>query len=427
MSGDALSFQRTFSQSARRGSLGIKHHGRGLPPVASWQHRPLLLRVSSDVPMLCEGGVNLPLNYTKPTVFESNLFVGEVLFRIRGTPNSAQDPWAESMPYHGKKRAMVVVVQGKFKKRLCFNEIKSGFECQRPISVNLLAKTAVAACKVVQSGIESDITAQKPYMRNHLITSADVVTITPQDGVPPNIMGGEPPEQGPWADKKARRNLMKNEDYRRNTYFEVGNTYTFGFHSDKLFFLEFRAKLPWPAGYISFDGYLNGQPFPFFARKDDGQYLWKFELWHEVLLSKAPPDTMETVRLGGLMLPQGRRKSRVSLPFPMEGSLLGKGKGSSFNVLLRGLMPPDEDSDSDDEEVKPCKQRLQAARAEQRLLKLQMNAMLHAVYAPPVALTPAQAEMRESVLRAVEKAEQEMRASHSIPFDPDETTRYIEK
>eukprot|EP01059_Diplonema_ambulator_P001053 TRINITY_DN10810_c0_g1_i1.p1 TRINITY_DN10810_c0_g1~~TRINITY_DN10810_c0_g1_i1.p1 ORF type:complete len:427 (+),score=81.73 TRINITY_DN10810_c0_g1_i1:38-1318(+) len=394
----------------------IKPHGRGLPPVTGWPHRPLLFRVASDAPMLCEGGVNLPLNSTKATPFESTLFVGEMLLRIRGVPNGAEDPW--SGVYQGKKRTMAVIVQGQFKKRISYNDAKSGFECSKPLSVSILAKTAIAMCKVVQPGLESDVSGPKPYVRNFLAASADALTVSPPGTTPPPIMGGEPPENGPWADKKARRHALRNEETRKSYYFEPGNVYTFGFNSDKLHLLEFKAKLSWPAPDLHFGLYLNGQPFPFQAMTSDGKVLWKFELWHESLLKYAGPEVMEGMGRMGMFA--SRRKSRMSLP--QTESLYSR--RPSRPKVMPAVSDDDEDG-SDCDRLEAAQNRLDRLIHEQALLRHHMDLMLQTAPRPPPPLTTAHMQLQTLIAHAVERTEKTMKQASSAPFDPAETRKYI--
>eukprot|EP01061_Rhynchopus_euleeides_P022663 TRINITY_DN37035_c0_g1_i1.p1 TRINITY_DN37035_c0_g1~~TRINITY_DN37035_c0_g1_i1.p1 ORF type:complete len:433 (+),score=97.27 TRINITY_DN37035_c0_g1_i1:42-1301(+) len=395
-------------------------HHRGLPPLSAWGHRPLLFRVAPEVPVICEGGVNLPLNFSRPTAFESELFVGEALFRVRNVQGAANDPWATGKQYHGKKRLMAFVVQGKFKQRLTFADVKNGFECHRPLQVNWFAKPALqaclTACKYVQPGLESNITGPHPYVRNFLAASADTFTVTTPGEKPPEIMGGEPPEIGYWPDKKARRTALKSEACRREHIFDPANTYTFGFHSDKMMFLDFKAKLPLGRD-LDMSHYLSGQPFPFLAKTGDGRALWKFELWHETLLSKAG-DVMDTNRLGMGVL--SRKISRHASMTEQSTAILKR--SSSYRTRKDA---ESEESESD-EDVQELRYRLKDLQREQLILRMRMNSMLRAGGGETTIKTAAHKEFSDAVMRAVDDATEKMRDGRSKPFESTETTRFLQ-
>ena len=409
----------------------FKPHGRGLPPLASWRHHPLLFRVNPDVPKACEGGYNIPLNPSLPTAFETPLFVGEVLFRIRNVRDGQEDAWADEAKYAGKKRLMVLVVQGKFKKRLSFGDVKSGFECQRPLQVGWLAKPALSACltacKYVQPGLEANVVnSPQPYVRNYLASSCDTFTITPPGDTVPPITGGEPPENGPWPDKKARRNALKLESSRKEKYYEPANTYTFGFHSDKMMFLDFKAKLPLGRD-LDMSQYLNGQPFPFLSKTLDGEFLWKFELWHEALLSKTPKEMWDTT-LGhrGLELSMKERNMGARKSLAEQG--LGLPKRASSYRLRKDTFGADalsEESESD-EDVKELRYRLQDLHNEQNHLCQQMDSMVRNGD-KAFSTTPAHKEFSASVAAAITSATLTLKSSNSKPFDEAESYHFLKE
>ena len=387
----------------------FKVHGRGVPPAATWPQKCMLFRVASDVAMKCEGGMYIPLNPARPMPFETKLFEGEVVFRVKGAPHSARDPWANGGPYASKKRQMVFVVQGTFKKRLNYNDVKSMFECKRPLDIGFFAraatKAALATIKVIQPGLEADIGCEKPFVRNYLCTACDALSCTEKGRSPHPILGGEPPEEL-FTDRKQRRTTLKNENERKQRFFETNKIYTFGFHSDKLCFLDFTAKIP--LNTLQLDMYLNGQPFPFEARTTDGQILWKFELWHEHLLAKVPPDQIDRSVVFDCIFTDRRRSRAVP------------GKDSPVVVEDEAVLKPkDLNFDSD------CDQmiRLLQISSEQRFLRSQMNAMLRS---PPknCLKTDAHKKLLRIVDEAAVKAAESQNGELS-PFDGKQTAQIL--
>eukprot|EP01060_Flectonema_neradi_P013326 TRINITY_DN2008_c1_g1_i1.p1 TRINITY_DN2008_c1_g1~~TRINITY_DN2008_c1_g1_i1.p1 ORF type:complete len:462 (+),score=74.42 TRINITY_DN2008_c1_g1_i1:74-1387(+) len=386
----------------------FKVHGRGVPPAASWPHKNLLFRVASDVAMKCEGGMHIPLNPARPMPFETKLFEGEVVFRIKGAKNSAKDPWEPGGIYATKKRQMVFVVQGTFKKRLNFNDVKSMFECKRPLDIGFFARaatrTALTLIRAIQPGLEADILCDKPYVRNWLCTACDALSCTDKGKAPHRILGGEPPEEL-FPDRKQRRQTLKLESERKQRFFETNKIYTFGFHSDKLCFLDFTAKVPLHS--LQLDVYLNGQPFPFEARTTDGQVLWKFELWHEHLLAKVPPEQIDRGLVLESIFTGDRRRSRAVVP------------GSAEEPVLE---PRDLNFEVDDNDYLA---RLANLTAEQRLLRNQMNMMLRS---PPkhCLITEAHRELVRLVDEAtVAAANSTLQQGVLSPFDGHQTAQLL--
>eukprot|EP01065_Artemidia_motanka_P048145 TRINITY_DN7703_c0_g1_i1.p1 TRINITY_DN7703_c0_g1~~TRINITY_DN7703_c0_g1_i1.p1 ORF type:complete len:495 (+),score=159.07 TRINITY_DN7703_c0_g1_i1:62-1486(+) len=287
-----------------------------LPPIEQWPHRPLLLRFSPTQKLLhCSHDPScMAINPTERVKFETELFRGEVVVRVRDCRpgRDCDDPWAPGHPsgFSAKKRAFVMTFQGQFKEDVSFADVLSGFQCQRPLKLSRLATLATKMIKSFHSIISEDITGDKPYVLEPLCAACDAANkCAADDARRPDILAGQPEETlGPWKTVKERRKAMKSEAERKRHHYEKGVTYTFGFHSDKFIFTEFRAKLLYGMGSMYFPDYLSGQGFPFLAKTVDGRVIWHVELWHEGLLQDTPP--YMTVRGEGPS-PAVRRQSRA--------------------------------------------------------------------------------------------------------------------
>lgn len=287
-----------------------------LPEADQWPHSPVLLRFSPRVRLLsCSHNPScLPINPEKPIRFETALFRGELVVRIKDAvmKPGCDNPWEPGHPsgYAQKKRMFVMMVKGQFKEDIGFDEVISGFQCYRPLDIGTLANMALRGVKMVQN-INEDIRSKEPWICNFLAAAADAAHKVSARSAKHDIMGGQPDEcLGIWKTTKERRQRLKLKEERQKYTFEKGITYTFGFHSDKFFFTEMRAKLSsYPAIWLYMPDYLNGQGFPFMARAGGmgaapggtrEPYLWFVELWHTGLLEKTPKDWIRDMTSGPL-------------------------------------------------------------------------------------------------------------------------------
>mmetsp|Transcript_4835 Transcript_4835/g.6229 ORF Transcript_4835/g.6229 Transcript_4835/m.6229 type:complete len:728 (-) Transcript_4835:265-2448(-) len=263
-----------------------------LPPKSEWPDYPILVRCSEDVDMKI--GFNnvsaygaLPINdELHPIPFETNLFKGIAMIRIADLSTSPIDY------FKGKRRKMQVCVQGKFKKPLRYDQVFGGQEFNgglRNIPGKWLIKWAFELLKPrLPKSFESDLFGQKPYFLSPLVLTAQKMRA--DRGEPQAVTDFEIEEEMGLIlgeqyigknDDKGRKKTFGGAGALANTYFDTDLVYTFDYFQQFLrsdqFALDLGVKL------LDLSHYLGEQPLLLTMAKDleSGEYLWKFELWHE--------------------------------------------------------------------------------------------------------------------------------------------------
>lgn len=113
-----------------------------LPKQSTWEHNPIFLQADPSVVAIAEHQRQDPSDTLScpigaPFEFESDLFQGKALIRIRGLERS-RDVTTDNKYFKGRKRKNQVIIQGKFKEEIkCSSvvigtEFKHGFSTQPP-------------------------------------------------------------------------------------------------------------------------------------------------------------------------------------------------------------------------------------------------------------------------------------------------------
>jgi hypothetical protein len=184
-------------------------------PPSNWPQIPLMLRPSPTLadgcvirgirfadsvqyqtfPGICAGCL-LPMNNGQETPgkslvidFESNMFVGTILVRIRDVKKAAvtrngekeeSEPASETGYFDGKKRTFQVVVAGKFKRAVPMKECVTGQAFDRPagqLPNRLAVNTFIKLVSTLAPHLEVDLSGEKPRFLTPLVATAHTVTV----------------------------------------------------------------------------------------------------------------------------------------------------------------------------------------------------------------------------------------------------------
>eukprot|EP01060_Flectonema_neradi_P011192 TRINITY_DN18281_c0_g2_i1.p1 TRINITY_DN18281_c0_g2~~TRINITY_DN18281_c0_g2_i1.p1 ORF type:complete len:584 (+),score=123.49 TRINITY_DN18281_c0_g2_i1:159-1910(+) len=258
--------------------------------VEDWPHRPVNCRFGTTL----GGDVDMPdpecvpINNMEPTPFETDLFKGYVMLNLRNVDGET-DPWGEGGRFHGKRRNVVLTIQGQFKKELPYTNVYCGLMWKKQL-VNLpwgiMVKAAEGAIATLSPGAVSDIQAAEfPHFMNLLLAGVDTLDVRTDEDGPLDISNVIVTERSQWSTPKQRMGYSKklrgkNADDENNVW-KTDRQYTFDFYGDKVELTRFVAMVPTLSPF-HLEKYFNGQPFPFVARTGDGEILWNFEIWNEI-------------------------------------------------------------------------------------------------------------------------------------------------
>lgn len=230
------------------------------------------------------------MNTGEPFNFESSLFEGRALLYVAGLESTPKDL------FQGKKRKTHLIVQGKFKKRLEVDDVVTGQEFARPLK-HLPAQTLFSVllkfAKKLSPSMMTGLTPV-PHILAPVMAGAQVISINKPGEAPAlneaeenmQIMGSSfMTNSGKSLPSQQRKKMMSDARNRAGRSYDPGLVYTFHFWQHLLDLSTF--ELDMSLKQFSLSRHLDGQPIQLMAKtKNTGEYLWKFEMWHESLLGE---------------------------------------------------------------------------------------------------------------------------------------------
>jgi hypothetical protein len=293
---------------------------------SAWADRPSLVRCSPEHHPSAEP---LERRVGEPFEFHSALFEGQAVVRVRGI--SAAD---DASYFRDRRRKMQCLVQGRFKRRIRCRDVVCGQEFGHSLELpmQLVVRPVLAAIQMMQPAMQVDLFADTPHLLTPLAATAQTLSVVQpgqqsdcgfcakapleagdtslgtvgavvEDPVEDTtLLGGwfssserSPQERKDWFNARAAAADLDHEQAEEGEWFEPGVVYTFDFYSHVLDMQTMSA--------FGFDvvPILNGNPIVCMARlrtasrdgadEAEGQkgpeHLWKFEIWHERMLTKA--------------------------------------------------------------------------------------------------------------------------------------------
>jgi len=272
-----------------------------LPPPESWPYRPLFAKPDShlcggklDVHG-CNGNDGCPLG--KVVDFESELFQGKILIRIRDL-ESSEDVANNKGYFEGRKRYNQFVIQGKFKEETCMRNVVFGGEYKKPFKLTppvWFEKIMLMVFRKINPTLKMKMTGDKPYVLGMLVGGFQTVRAD-IPGQEPDIRSFHLEENNSAfgsgkmgevkdfpMDSKSRRKFFGKVNKKTNEMmFKTDTVYTFEAFDDFINYKDYELKV---AGR-SVD-MIRVMETPFFVMAKDvekDKCLWCFELWHEKLL-----------------------------------------------------------------------------------------------------------------------------------------------
>lgn len=309
----------------RKANRFLSFRRKSLPSPCSWPERPLYVRFvqpESNEAHRCnypKGHLSLnPSIHDAPGAhsFETPFFKGKVVLRVAGVASSGSTPY-----FHGRKRLMDTVVQGRFKHRTCVGDVLTGQFFDLPWS-QLPPRWVVSAIfrivRLLDPSTKININGRHPFIVSPLVSACQTIHVAEPDNpnssvmTPPDIirdqsiaeettlLGGVFSSSVVSAQK--RKQIFNEPSTLRKLYFEPNYVYTFDFYQHLFALSTYEFKIG--VGHVPLVKYMNGQPIEINAFIDPGlylnngettppnsdidrisSYLWRIEAWHEALLS----------------------------------------------------------------------------------------------------------------------------------------------
>jgi hypothetical protein len=260
-----------------------------LPDREMWRNRPVYFRATDGTVVLGSDGNDLPLGV--PFHFETPLFKGTMLFRLRNAPTN--DATGSHQAYfRGRKRVMETVVQGQFKQTLKMSDVYFGSVFSQPLAFPpplSMQRVLNSVFKRIAPSVILDLTSSQPKVLALYAGSVQTMSVDPV-GKQPDIMAVEIPENMKQVFKEKRGGIRNTPTYRKKVLssptkaseyvYDTEHVYTFHTYDDTMDYGSYSVKLPLLGPY-KFGFALGKQPMTVSAVLKGGSPLFSFELWHE--------------------------------------------------------------------------------------------------------------------------------------------------
>jgi len=299
-----------------------------LPPSSEWpSESPLIVVPSirakdvkfdigeSNCTTDSSSSTTLPLD-GRVVHFSGPLFEGKMVSRVRDVPSRRQqnehdecNMISNETYFNSRSRQYQWSIQGRFKKRIRFDQVVTGQEFDRPFrnkpSSKLVERGLYLLKNKLPETFECELFCNEPRFDHPLLAGCQHFRIDHQQdlvGLPDNQLYGIGDDgnviedtstilQGVPQDGVARRKFFSSNTNLEQFYFEPDDlVYTFDFFAN--FFSPVRHRLELtPFFSIDLIPYFNGYPLYLSMAKikcdesEDTQYLWATEMWHKRLLN----------------------------------------------------------------------------------------------------------------------------------------------
>lgn len=276
---------------------------QNLPPTNTWKYHPIFMQAVGDTKCPGYDNANESLPIGIPFQFESNLFKGQILVRLR--TGKSEDPTSRQAYFDASKYKLQrqIVIQGQFKHMTKMSDVWMGDIYERKLKFTPPPRFAKYVSKffaLLAPGIIIDFVSSKPKVLA-LIGSGSHSMSEDESGQEPDIMDSELPEKTPVSTSlhgagKRKRILGKPETASKYS-FDPQYVYTFHTNDEVLDVANYTLRLPLLK--LDFTSVLgDGQPLSVRGvvssndatmDSDDAtlESLFFFRIWHERTLTVA--------------------------------------------------------------------------------------------------------------------------------------------
>lgn len=263
----------------------------------------------------CERCATLPINNGNEAEgesliidFESDLFEGSLLLRLRFCNGSTMEPYDDNKGYFkGMNRRYQAVIRGRFKKAIPLTELSTGFKFDRPcgkLPAKWILRGGIKVLSFFAPQLDAKMEGHHPHSLTPLGSTPQSISVDDHDDdaalgsmekaheepvdARRTLLGektiGTTSLQRARARKKAFDKLFVQKSKEPKT--DPTKVYTFEFLQHLFNFQEFSVELGNMLGSVQLESILDGQPLQLMAAHEE-KALWSFDLWHECLWKRA--------------------------------------------------------------------------------------------------------------------------------------------
>mmetsp|Transcript_23884 Transcript_23884/g.29385 ORF Transcript_23884/g.29385 Transcript_23884/m.29385 type:complete len:363 (+) Transcript_23884:80-1168(+) len=265
-----------------------------------WPSRPIYIQAVEDTNCIGILHNDDPLPIGTPIDFETSIFKGKILIRIRDTNKTGRD----DEYFVNRKRKRQYVIQGQFKEAMKMSEIYFGDCYEKPLklvpppAINRLLKKAF---RKLVPGIVMDLTSNKPKVIALLAGTAQNLSID-KVGFEPDMAQLNLPEctklivgqedifinstdlsndasSVAFKSKNLRKKVLSNPTNASQYSYVPNLVYTFELYDDIVDLTKYTMKLV--VGNMNMSKILGSQPTTIYAGTLDKRSMLNFKVFHE--------------------------------------------------------------------------------------------------------------------------------------------------
>ena len=266
---------------------------------------------TNPMEVMCPRCMILPINNGNEasgeslvTDFESELFEGTLLLRMRATEGTTPQPYNDNIGYfHGMNRRYQAVIHGRFKKAIPFTQCLTGFVLDRPcgkLPPKWILKGGLKVLSFFAPQLQARFDGPHPSSLTPLGSTPQVLSLHDHERHNIEKMQQEPTQAkhtllGEASDSTS---TLQRARYRKKHFDKLftqkspfpvtdpNKVYTFEFLQHLFNFNDFSIELGSMLGAIKLKETLDGQPLQIMAMLGE-QRIWSFDVWHEVLIEES--------------------------------------------------------------------------------------------------------------------------------------------
>jgi hypothetical protein len=236
--------------------------------------------------------------------FETDLFEGSLLLRLRFSEGSTREPYDDSKGYFsGVNRRYQAIVRGRFKKEIPLTELVTGFRLKRScgkLPPKWILRGGLKVISFFAPQLQAKFEGDQPYSLTPLGSAPQVIRVDNEETDHLEDNREEPTAanitllgesslatsslQRARARKKAFDRLYAKKS--KEPKADPSKIYSFEFLQHLFNFQEFSIELGSMLGSVELEDILAGQPLQVMASHGDIP-LWSFDIWHSCLWEKA--------------------------------------------------------------------------------------------------------------------------------------------
>jgi hypothetical protein len=255
-----------------------------LPHVSQWPNSPIYFKPGRKTRCISHNEQFSPLPLGEAIEFETDLFKGKIILRLRNIFDNVPDDHTEY--FKGNKKFKNIVIQGQFKERLNMSDVWFGDVYEKPqIMSRVTSRLVIPFFQRMVTGVVMNFSSDKDHkVLVRMAGDAETLSIN-APGLEPDMTHHDLPEnvallgtEEEFDSVKCRRKMLIKKKIASKYEYDPKLVYTFGFSDGILDFVTYSLL-----GKVSLEKSMNGNPFSITVQTTDQREIFRFNIFHELL------------------------------------------------------------------------------------------------------------------------------------------------